>query len=64
MNTCYTLKHGNWLNIAEIKLNVMTRQCLKRRIPNIDILSAELTLGEAYGIGEKEPEVGSLRQQM
>lgn len=42
----------------------MTRQCLKRRIPNIDSLSAELTLGEAYGIGEKEPEVGSLRQQM
>ena len=60
----YTPKHGSWLDIAEIELNVMTRQCLKRRIPNIDSLSAELTLGEAYGIGEKEPEVGSLRQQM
>lgn len=39
----YTPKHGSWLNIAEIELNVMTRQCLKRRIPDIDSLSAELT---------------------
>lgn len=28
----YTPKHGSWLDIAEIKLNVMTRQCLSRRI--------------------------------
>ena len=42
----YTPKHGSWLNIAEIELNVMTRQCLKRRIPDIDSLSAELTAWE------------------
>ena len=34
----YTPKHGSWLNIAEIELNVMTRQCLKRRIPDINTL--------------------------
>ena len=31
----YTPKHGSWLDIAEIELNVMTRQCLARRIGNI-----------------------------
>ncbi len=31
----YTPKHGSWLDIAEIELNVMTRQCLNRRIDNI-----------------------------
>lgn len=38
----YTPKHGSWLNIAEIELSVMERQCLKRRIPNIGNLRAEL----------------------
>lgn len=31
----YTPKHGSWLDIAEIELNVMTRQCLSRRIADI-----------------------------
>lgn len=34
----YTLKHGSWLDIAEIELNVMTRQCLSRRIRKINLL--------------------------
>jgi len=38
----YTPKHGSWLNIAEIELNVMTRQCLDRRLDNIEELSSEL----------------------
>ena len=42
----YTPKHGSWLNIAEIELNVMTRQCLTRRIKNIDTLTAQLTAWE------------------
>jgi DDE superfamily endonuclease len=42
----YTPIHGSWLNIAEIELNVMTRQCLNRRIPNIHTLSKELTSWE------------------
>ena len=42
----YTPKHGSWLNIAEIELNVMTRQCLKTRIPNIRVLSSNLQIWE------------------
>lgn len=38
----YTPKHGSWLDIAEIELNVMTRQCLNRRIDNIEFLRKEL----------------------
>lgn len=32
----YTPKHGSWLNTAEIELNVLNRQCLNRRIDNMD----------------------------
>ena len=42
----YTPKHGSWLDIAEIELNVMTRQCLSRRISNMDLLIAELSAWE------------------
>lgn len=39
----YTPKHGSWLNIAEIELSALTRQCLDRRISDLDVLNAELT---------------------
>ena len=39
-------KHGSWLNIAEIELNVMTRQCLSRRIESINALRRELSAWE------------------
>jgi len=39
----YTPKHGSWLNIAEIELSVMTRQCLDRRISSITSLRHELS---------------------
>ena len=32
----YTPKHGSWLNMAEIEIGVLSRQCLDRRIPNKD----------------------------
>lgn len=38
----YTPKHGSWLDIAEIGINIMTRECLNRRIPSIDLLRSEL----------------------
>ena len=38
----YTPKHGSWLNIAEIMISVIARQCLCRRIPNLDLLNKEL----------------------
>ena len=37
----YTPKHGSWLNIAEIELSVLTRQCLSRRIPDLETLRSE-----------------------
>jgi len=37
----YTPKHGSWLNIAEIELSALTRQCLNRRIPTIDVLKTK-----------------------
>jgi hypothetical protein len=39
----YTPKHGSWLNIAEIELSVLSRQCLDRRLPDITTLQAEVT---------------------
>jgi len=38
----FTPKHGSWLNIAECELSVLTRQCLKRRIPEIKTLRKEV----------------------
>jgi hypothetical protein len=35
----YTPKHGSWLNIAEIELSVLARQCLGRRIPDAATLA-------------------------
>lgn len=37
----HTPKHGSWLNIAEIELSVLTRQCLDRRIAEIEELQSE-----------------------
>ncbi len=38
----YTPKHDSWLNIAEIELSRLTRQCLGRRINDLDLLNTEL----------------------
>jgi len=38
----YTPKKGSWLNMAELELSGLSRQCLARRIPNIETLSREL----------------------
>jgi thiamine phosphate synthase YjbQ (UPF0047 family) len=42
----YTPKHGSWLNIAEIELNVLKGQCLKRRIPDIEKVRKEVKAWE------------------
>ena len=36
-----TPKHGSWLNMAEIELSVLNRQCLNRCIPNQAVLIRE-----------------------
>lgn len=38
----YTPKHGSWLNVAEMELSVLSRQCLDRRIPDRKTLSKEV----------------------
>jgi hypothetical protein len=38
----YTPKHGSWLNMAEIELSILSRQCLDRRIPDQDALRREV----------------------
>ena len=37
----YTPKHGSWINMVEIELNVLTGQCLNRRIDNIEDVKKE-----------------------
>ncbi len=34
----YTPKHGSWLNMVEIEFSVLSRQCLNRRIPELEQL--------------------------
>ena len=53
----YTPKHGSWLNMAEIEIGVMARQCLDRRIPEQNVLRGEVAAwereqpGRAGGLG-------------
>jgi len=44
----YTPKHGSWLNMAEIELNVLIRQCLNRRIPDIASVTAEVEAWQTH----------------
>ncbi len=44
----YTPKHGSWLNIAEIELNVLTRQCLNRRIASIEAVRKEVNVWQNH----------------
>jgi len=47
-NWSFTLapKHGSWLNMAEIELSVVNRQCLNRRLPDQDTLKREIAAWE------------------
>jgi len=42
----HTPRHGSWLNVAEIELSVLSRQCLDRRIETAEELSREVTAWE------------------
>ena len=44
----YTPKHGSWLNMAEIELNVLTGQCLKRRIEDIEVVRKEVQAWQKF----------------
>jgi len=42
-----TPKHGSWLNIAEIGISILSKQCIDRRIPTIEMLNSEIAAWEA-----------------
>lgn len=42
----YTPKHGSWLDMAEIELGILGRQCLARRIDNVESLRREIRAWE------------------
>ena len=44
----FTPKHGSWLNMAEIELSSLRRQCLDRRIPDSLTLTTEVVAWETY----------------
>jgi transposase len=43
----YTPKHGSWLNMAEIELSILGRQCLDRRLPDPETVQQEVAAWEA-----------------
>ena len=43
----FTPKHGSWLNMAEIELNVLIGQCLNRRIAKIEVMRNEVKAWES-----------------
>jgi hypothetical protein len=51
----YTPKHGSWLNVAEIELSVLTKQCLARRIPDLETLRREAA---AWATARNESQTG------
>lgn len=50
----YTPKHGSWLNIAEIELDVLSRQCLARRIAEKETLAREVAAWERERNGKQK----------
>jgi hypothetical protein len=44
----HTPKHGSWLNIAEIELSALARQCLDRRIDDLAVLNTELAAWQQH----------------
>ena len=51
----HTPKHGSWRGIAEIELSCLTRQCLGRRIADLDVLNAELDAWTHATNADKRP---------
>ncbi len=43
----YTPKHGSWLNMAEIEISVLDRQCLDRRLADVPTVRSEVLAWEA-----------------
>jgi hypothetical protein len=44
----YTPKHGSWLNMVEIELSILVRQCLGQRLPDMASLQSEVTAWQEH----------------
>jgi hypothetical protein len=51
----HTPKHGSWLNVAEFELSVLSRQCLDRRIPDLETLTREVAAWEQARNADPRP---------
>jgi transposase len=49
----YTPKHGSWLNMAEIEMSVMSRQCLRERMDDVQELAEEALLWQRQRNGRE-----------
>ena len=50
-----TPKHGSWLNMAEIEINVLSRQCLDRRIPDRETMISEVAAWQDHRNASAKP---------
>lgn len=55
----YTPKHGSWLKIAEIELSALSRQCLSRRIADLDKLNRQLGHWQTTSTPTSDPSTGN-----
>ena len=53
LDFCYTPPHGSWLNMAEIELSLLGRQCLKPRMPDKDTVRKEGTMWQQQRNAQK-----------
>jgi hypothetical protein len=60
----YTPKHGSWLDIAEIGINIFTRECLDRRISSIELYERKWLHGTNRTIANPHRLIGSSLHQM
>jgi hypothetical protein len=49
----YTPKHGSWVNMAEMEIGILSRQCLNRRIADIEVMRSEVAAWVAQRNREK-----------
>lgn len=60
----HTPKHASWLNIAEIELSALSRQCQDRRLDNLTLLLQEIKNGSPPEITTRNRSTGSLHLKM
>lgn len=60
----YTPKHGSWLNMPEIKLHLLTRQCLSRHISTMDEIKQEVEAWQNSRNNRNAKYTGDLQRKM